>query len=175
MLCAQTLIRSSNKASSVRSPSAEHWRSSSPDQNAQPSPFSAGPQSVNHLLSCFSCASFAALLPCPLSVIFPSHHVHNHLHLLPLSNYLSLPLLLPFRTILPPPPSLNPSSSTRPPPRGTILPDRIPEGYLNSDMIKQLSGAGLVSAVAFGASAVAIEIAFSKGYLRRFPGGGPAQ
>lgn len=74
-----------------------------------------------------------------------------------------------------PPPSLNPSSSSRPPPRGTILPDRLPEGYLNYDMIKQLSGAGLISAVAFGASAVAIEFAFSKGYLRRFPGGGPAQ
>jgi hypothetical protein len=42
-------------------------------------------------------------------------------------------------------------------------------------MIKELSGAGVISAVAFAASAFAIEFAFSKGYLKRFPGGGPTQ
>jgi hypothetical protein len=44
-----------------------------------------------------------------------------------------------------------------------------PLGYFNWEMILTGLGAGVESAVAFAASALAIEVAFGKGWVKRFP------
>lgn len=44
-----------------------------------------------------------------------------------------------------------------------------PLGYFNWAMIKTGLGAGVESAVAFSAAALAIEVAFGKGWVKRFP------
>lgn len=44
-----------------------------------------------------------------------------------------------------------------------------PLGYFNWEMILRGLGAGVESAIAFGAAAAAIELAFEKGWVKRFP------